>query len=54
MPDVLRFNTNIPVKLALESPYGKHVEGRYGEQVLYPLKDGRVMYVISLARPGPI
>ena len=45
MPDVLRFNTNIPVQLALESPYGKHVEGRYGEQVLYPLSDGRVMYV---------
>ena len=45
MPEVLRFNTNIPVQLTLANECGKHVEGRYGEQVMYSLADGRVIYV---------
>ena len=42
---ILRFNTNVPVTVALRWDDGKRVEGRYGEQVLYTLDDDRVMYV---------
>jgi hypothetical protein len=43
--NILRFQTNIPTEVALNSPQGTIVEGRYGERVLFHLTDGRVMYV---------
>jgi hypothetical protein len=43
--NILRFQTNMPTEVALNSPQGTIVEGRYGERVLFHLTDGRVMYV---------
>src|ERR1700751_1437985 len=43
--NILRFQTNTPTEVALNSPQGTIVEGRYGERVLFHLIDGRVMYV---------
>jgi hypothetical protein len=43
--NILRFQTNTPTEVALNSPQGTVVEGRYGERVLFHLTDGRVMYV---------
>ena len=43
--NILRFQTNTPTEVALNSPQGTIVEGRYGERVLFHLTDGRVMYV---------
>jgi len=45
MSEVLRFNMNVPEQVSLQYPEGKRVQGRYGEQVMYSLSDGRVMYV---------
>jgi len=45
MSGILRFNINIPEEVALQRDTGRHVQGRYGEQVMYSLADGRVMYV---------
>jgi hypothetical protein len=42
---ILRFNPNQPVAVALRWDDGKHVEGRFGEQMMYTLDDDRVMYV---------
>jgi len=41
----LRFDTNVPVEVALRFGDGKHVEGRYGDQVMYSLEDERIIYV---------
>jgi hypothetical protein len=35
--EILRFDTNVPVEVALRFSDGKHVEGRYGDQVMYSL-----------------
>lgn len=43
--EVVRFAPNTPVEVALRFETGKHVEGRYGDQVMYSLLDNRVMYV---------
>jgi hypothetical protein len=43
--NILRFQTNTPTEVALDSPQGIIVEGRYGDRVLFHLTDGRVMYV---------
>ena len=43
--NILRFQTNTPMEVAINSPQGTIVEGRYGERVLFHLTDGRVMYV---------
>jgi hypothetical protein len=43
--NILRFQTNTPTEVALNSPQGTTVEGRYGDRVLFHLTDGRVMYV---------
>ena len=43
--NVLRFQTNIPVEVALRRGTAKQVEGLYGPQVMYRLMDDRVMYV---------
>ena len=53
--NILRFQTNTPTEVALNSPQGTIVEGRYWERVLFHLTDGRVMYVppIVAARLNP-
>ena len=43
--NILRFETNTPVEVALKFDDGREVEGRYGPQVLYTLTDGRLMYL---------
>lgn len=45
MSEILRFDTNVPVEVALRFGDGKHVEGRYGDQVMYSLEDERIIYV---------
>ncbi|HLG97909.1 MAG TPA: hypothetical protein VKX49_16465 [Bryobacteraceae bacterium] len=50
MADKLVFQTNIPVEVALKYGDGKDVTGQYGDQVLYTLTDGRVMYVPPIVR----
>src|SRR5689334_8281925 len=45
MAEILRFDTNVPVEVALRFNDGKHVEGRYGDQVMYSLDDERIIYV---------
>lgn len=39
------FQTNVPVTAALAYSDSLKVAGRYGDQVVYSLKDERVMYV---------
>jgi len=43
--NILRFETNTPVQVALKFDGGRDVDGRYGPQVLYTLADGRLMYL---------
>jgi hypothetical protein len=43
--EVVKFPINTPVEVTLLFEAGKHVEGRYGEQVMFSLLDNRVMYV---------
>src|SRR5262249_54851776 len=45
MKEVVKFGIDTPVEVSLRFETGKHVEGRYGEQVMYSLLDNRVMYV---------
>lgn len=50
MADKVQFQTNVPVEIALKYENGKDVTGQYGDQVLYTLTDGRVMYVPPIVR----
>jgi len=43
--NILRFEANTPVQVALKFDGGRDVNGRYGPQVLYTLADGRLMYL---------
>ncbi len=43
--NILRFQINTPVALALASEQGKLIQGRYGDRMLFHLTDGRIMYV---------
>ena len=43
--NILRFEANTPVQVALKFDGGRDVDGRYGPQVLYTLADGRLMYL---------
>ncbi len=45
MKNILRFAVNVPAVVALANERGNHVEGRYGDQVMYTLADDRVIYV---------
>jgi hypothetical protein len=45
MKEIVKFPINTPVEVALRFEGGRHVEGRYGDQVMYSLLDNRVMYV---------
>jgi hypothetical protein len=46
----VQFQTNVPVEIALKFESGKDVTGQYGDQVLYTLTDGRVIYVPPIVR----
>jgi hypothetical protein len=50
MSDKVQFQTNIPVEVALKYGDGKEVNGQYGDQVLYTLTDGRVVYVPPIVK----
>jgi hypothetical protein len=50
MSDKVQFQTNVPIDVALKYNDGKEVTGQYGDQVLYTLTDGRVMYVPPIVR----
>jgi hypothetical protein len=50
MSDKVQFQTNVPVDVALKYNDGKEVTGQYGDQVLYALTDGRVMYVPPIVK----
>jgi len=43
--NILRFEMNKPTEVALQSPEGVCVDGRYGPRMMFTLADGRVMYV---------
>ena len=43
--NILRFQTNVPSEVSLESPQGVVVQGRYGDRMMFNLTDGQVMYV---------
>src|ERR1700681_4334799 len=45
MPEILRFEMNVPVEVALEGEGGITVAGRFGDRVMYTLADHRRMYV---------
>ena len=45
MPEILRFEPNIPVQLALKCTETFLIEGRWGDQVQYSLSDGRMMFL---------
>src|SRR5712691_4881150 len=48
--DKVQFQTNVPAEVALKYCDGKDVADQYGDQVLYTLTDGRVMYVPPIVR----
>ena len=51
--NILRFEANTPVQVALKFDGGRDVDGRFGPQVLYTLADGRLMYLEpKAARPS--
>jgi hypothetical protein len=50
MSDKVQFQTNVPIDVALKYNDGKEVTGQYGDQVLYTLTDGRVMYVPPIVK----
>jgi hypothetical protein len=50
MNEKVQFRTNVPVEVALKYNDGKKVTGQYGDQVLYTLTDGRVMYVPPIVK----
>ena len=41
MNEIIRFQPNVPVEIALKYSTGKRVQGRYGEQYFFSLVDGR-------------
>ena len=43
--DKLQFTPNVPAQIALKFADGKLVEGRYGDQVMFSLTNGQVMYL---------
>lgn len=45
--EVLRFQTNISEQVALKFDDGKQVSGKYGDQILFTLTDGRLMFLPS-------
>jgi hypothetical protein len=43
--NILRFEMNVPMEVALQSAEGVAIEGRYGTRMMFSLADGHVMYV---------
>ena len=50
MKERVVFEANVPVTATLAYPDGLKVQGRFGDQVMYSLTDGRVMYVPPMVR----
>ena len=50
MSEKVQFQTNVAIEVALKYNDGKEVTGQYGDQVLYTLTDGRVMYVPPIVK----
>ena len=50
MRERIAFQTNVPVTVALAYADGLHVEGLFGDQIMYTLADERVMYVPPVVR----
>src|ERR1700693_2290735 len=50
MSEKLQFQTNVAIDVTLKYNDGKEVTGQYGDQVLYTLTDGRVMYVPPIVK----
>src|SRR5216684_4987500 len=50
MSEKVQFQTNVSIEVALKYSDGKEVTGQYGDQVLYTLTDGRVMYVPPIVK----
>jgi hypothetical protein len=50
MKERVVFEANVPVTAMLAYADGLKVQGRFGDQVMYSLADGRVMYVPPLVR----
>src|SRR5260370_9740150 len=50
MSEKVQFQTNVPIEVELKYNDGKEVSGQYGDQVLYTLTDGRVMYVPPIVK----
>jgi hypothetical protein len=61
--EVGEFPPNTPVSLSLKYAQGKHLDGTYGERVMYTTTDNRVVFLdvtrvqgrkqLSRNRPGP-
>jgi len=45
--EIIRFEPNVPVEVALKFADGRDVEGQYGPQKMFSCTDGRVFYVNS-------
>ena len=50
MKERVVFEANVPVTATLAYSDGLNVQGRFGDQVMYSLTDGRVMYVPPIVR----
>ena len=50
MKERVVFEANVPVTATLAYSDGLKVQGRFGDQVMYSLSDGRVMYVPPIVR----
>jgi hypothetical protein len=50
MKERVVFEANVPVIATLAYSDGMKVQGRFGDQVMYSLADGRVMYVPPIVR----
>jgi hypothetical protein len=50
MKERVVFEANVPVTAALAYADGLKVQGRFGDQVMYSLADGRIMYVPPIVR----
>jgi hypothetical protein len=50
MKERIVFQANVPVTATLAYADGLKVQGRFGDQVMYSLTDGRVMYVPPIVR----
>jgi hypothetical protein len=50
MKERVVFEANVPVTATLAYADGLKVQGRFGDQIMYSLADGRVMYVPPIVR----